>query len=260
MPTNSDYVSEQRSTSANVPRDEELPPNAIDMERVNEVVMDMLSSTTVAMRNANTGTVKRQLIPIYLKMDNDLSSAGEAVACRAGCSHCCYYHVAITAVEALVLVEHLNGLPAAKRDRLKEKVHETAEQVRPISQADYMHTNIPCAFLEDNHCSVYEARPVACRGFHSVDVEPCRVAFDDPYSTAPMTFAPDRQAVNEAYKNVMLAAQHNAGCDATTYEMHTAVAEALINSSVVKRWKNGKVAFTTVADRISIQDRISRNK
>ena len=258
MSNERDDASNRWATPARAPRNEELPPNAIDLDRVNDVVLNALPSATAAMRNANTGTIKRQLIPIYLRMDNELASAGEEVACRAGCSYCCYYHVAVTAVEALALAEHLQGLPQTKRDHLTRKLHETAQRVAPLSEAEYIHTNIPCAFLEEGRCSVYEARPVACRGFNSVSVDPCRVAFEDPHSTDPMTFAPDRQAVNEAYKSVMLAAQHRAGCDATTYEMHTAVAEALTNSSAMKRWKKGKVAFTTVADRTSLQERLER--
>jgi Fe-S-cluster containining protein len=246
-----------RNDTSAMPRDAEGASNFVELKRIDEVIKGSLPAAIRALQNASSGTVKRQLIPIYLKMDNDLSSAGEAVACRAGCSYCCYYHVAVTAAEALALAEHLRGLSTPQQEHLTRKLYETAKQVAPLSQAEYIHTNIPCAFLDNDRCSVYDARPVACRGFHSVNVDPCRAAFENPQSLEPMTFAPDRQAVNEAYKNVMLIAQHQTGCDTTMYEMHTAITEALTNGSSVKRWKKGKVAFPTVADRVSLEERMS---
>lgn len=228
----------------------------LDVSRAEQVINGTLAMATEAVQKAKPGTVKRQLIPIYLKMDKELVLAGEPVDCRAGCSYCCYYHVYVSAVEVLALAEHVRSLPPPTRDRLINKVCETAKQVAPLSEPEYSRTNVPCAFLEDGRCSVYSVRPVACRGFHSINVETCKRAYEDPKSEVPMTVAPDRQAVNEGYKYLVVMAQHNAGRDATTYEMHGAVAEALINPTSIKRWKVGKVAFPDINDQISIEERM----
>lgn len=228
----------------------------LDVRKAEQVIEGTLAMATDAVKSAKPGTVKRKLIPIFQKMDKELSATNEMVDCRAGCHYCCHYHVAITAVEALVLAEHVHSLPLATRNRLVSKVCETAERVAPLSEDQYQRVNIPCAFLEEGRCSVYAVRPVACRGFHSVNVDMCKRAFDHPETSVPLTVAAGRNAVNEGYKYLVVMAQHHAGRDATTYEMHGAVAEALTNPTATKRWKVGKAAFPSVQDQISIEERM----
>src|SRR5262249_34824988 len=51
------------------------------------------------------------------------------------------------------------------------------------SQREIQH---PCPFLEGDRagswgrCSVYEVRPLACRGYHSLDLRQCQRLFDHP--------------------------------------------------------------------------------
>ena len=156
-------------------------------------------------------------------------------------------------MEALALADHIRGMEITRRTELSQRVTERAKQVALLSREEYVHTNIACAFLESGRCSVYEVRPAACRGFHSCDVAGCKRDYEDPSSTAPNDCDAAREEVNVAYKNVLLAAQHRQGCDATSYEMHGAVAEALTNPAAFKRWKSAKVAFPSVRDRLSIE-------
>jgi len=123
-----------------------------------------------------------------------------------------------------------------------------------LSQSEYIRTNIPCAFLDAGRRSVYSMRPTACRGFHSRDVDVCKRAFEDPQNVELNQFDPARESVKIGYRNGVLLAQHKAGFDATSYEMHGAVAEALNNRAATKRWKSGKISFPTVKDRTSLKD------
>lgn len=77
---------------------------------------------------------------------------GEVSACRKGCSHCCNMAVGISTYEAHLIGKHIGVAPVN---------HRTDLDGIPGSITGFM--NVPCPFLKNNECSVYEVRPVACR-------------------------------------------------------------------------------------------------
>lgn len=83
------------------------------------------------------------------------------VPCRKGCNQCCHISVAIFEPEARILAA-ASGRTMTKVER---GLQESAEALTE-SQAKYY--GVPCPFLKDGECSVYEARPMACRAHHSL--------------------------------------------------------------------------------------------
>ncbi|SAL66189.1 Flagellin N-methylase [Caballeronia cordobensis] len=224
--------------------------------RVRALIASEISGCTTAFAEATNRTIRSEVVRVYRRMDEELSGSGGKVDCGPGCDYCCYYHVMVTGAEVLALADYINALPIERRKRLTDRVNSTAMHVAPLSSAEYIRTNIQCALLENGRCAAYEIRPSACRGFHSSNVKGCKAAFDHPTLSHPHALDPGRQVASIGYKEVFLIAQHNAGCDATTYEMHTSLAEALNNSSSFKRWRRGKTAFPKVRDRLTINERI----
>lgn len=110
-----------------------------------------------------------------------------SISCGAGCASCCNQIIPSSDHEALHLLDVLATLPNDHRKRVRERfdlgltklekagllrgmvdflttrVHEMKEY-RAVQQL-YHEQNIPCPFLEDGACSVYEHRPVACRQY-----------------------------------------------------------------------------------------------
>ncbi|HYQ44181.1 MAG TPA: YkgJ family cysteine cluster protein [Polyangiaceae bacterium] len=108
-----------------------------------------------------------------------------AVACRAGCDHCCYQPVGLTPPEALAIAAHLRQSLAPEElvllaARLSERVRET----RGLSSAERFSPEHPCPFLERGQCSIYEVRPLSCRGMNSLDAEECKTRLRDPVARA----------------------------------------------------------------------------
>src|SRR5262249_29299285 len=46
--------------------------------------------------------------------------------------------------------------------------------------------SVPCPFLCDERCSIYDVRPLTCRGYNSTSVEACRTAHDDTNVLVPI--------------------------------------------------------------------------
>jgi hypothetical protein len=90
-------------------------------------------------------------------------------ACVAGCSFCCHVHVEATEPEILAVAAHLHGTrsPAAI-EGLRERLSAQVQRVAALSDEERWAARIPCALLGgDGRCTVYPARPLRCRAFHS---------------------------------------------------------------------------------------------
>lgn len=116
-----------------------------------------------------------------------LARAGEggAVACKAGCAHCCYQVVAVTAAEAFAIFEHLQrSRSAPELELLRAHVAELYQRTHARTSSERFSPEFPCVFLEGGSCSIYEARPLACRGANSLDAAECETRLRDPAARA----------------------------------------------------------------------------
>jgi hypothetical protein len=105
-----------------------------------------------------------------------------AVACKAGCDHCCYQVVGATPPEVLAIVHHLRQTRSSEElERLREHVATLFERAHGLSSNERFSPEHPCAFLkEGGSCSIYEVRPLACRGMNSLDAVECATRLRDP--------------------------------------------------------------------------------
>jgi Fe-S-cluster containining protein len=126
---------------------------------------------------ARVATLARRLMKSTSELVATLLSAAPdgAVACQPGCDHCCHQIVGVSPAEALAIVEHLRQTRSASElDALALHVAALWERARERSAAERISPEHPCAFLERGRCSIYDARPLACRSVHSLDAEECR--------------------------------------------------------------------------------------
>ena len=111
---------------------------------------------------------------------------GHVVSCRMGCAACCRMLVPLSPPEAFSLVDYIEQLPHERREAIERRLAATKtdlaaqglldrlqavaeaetpitdEELEPINRA-YYRLRHPCPFLENEMCSIYEARPAACR-------------------------------------------------------------------------------------------------
>ena len=114
-------------------------------------------------------------------IDGALSLAGEQpLACHAGCAHCCYQAVGVSVPEVLAIYWHLKETSSAQsfESRL-DRVRQADTKTRGLSDAERLSPEYPCPFLDDERCSIYEVRPLACRGKNSLDAEACKSSLHD---------------------------------------------------------------------------------
>ncbi|SDL46489.1 Putative zinc-or iron-chelating domain-containing protein [Maridesulfovibrio ferrireducens] len=97
------------------------------------------------------------------------------VACREGCSYCCFSHITLVPQEAFNIALYLaEKLDASDFEKIVEVCVEGAEGFDSAGLHEFtMKYFRPCPFLKDNKCSIYEVRPIACRNWISHDLGPC---------------------------------------------------------------------------------------
>jgi uncharacterized protein len=104
------------------------------------------------------------------------------VACCKGCSSCCHtMRLLANGLEVVRLTQYLQATrtPAEIEILLAQlKAYDSEVVIRPDGTPAPQ--RIGCVFLEDDACSVYPARPAACRSFHSLDLSKCLARFADP--------------------------------------------------------------------------------
>jgi Fe-S-cluster containining protein len=135
------------------------------------------------------------LLPVLLAFDDAICGAvaqiaeeqGMKISCGPRCGACCRQIVPISETEALYLAGVVESMPperqAAVRERFRQALEALGDPVLSglrdtsrLSSFDarreagmaYFGRGVPCPFLEDESCSIYEHRPMSCREYFVV--------------------------------------------------------------------------------------------
>jgi Fe-S-cluster containining protein len=81
------------------------------------------------------------------------------MACREGCSRCCHTNITVFLSEATEIVTWFKAQSQETQDLLRQKWGQP-QNAGPDASGKLQQ---PCAFLHDNRCSIYDARPTICR-------------------------------------------------------------------------------------------------
>ena len=175
--------------------------------------------------------------------DSAPAAARAAVACRAGCGTCCHVPVGVQAHEVLLAAEYIQTRysPAELEAVLAAlAAHRAAFAGRTMDERAAL--KIPCALLRDGSCTIYEARPEACRSHHSRNLAGCRSNLESGLDIVDVLIPEIRGRMFA----VMLAIDQGvaeAGFDDEAYDFGSALHEALTSSLCAVRWMQRQPAF-----------------
>lgn len=160
-----------------------------------EVALNTPAGRVTAVLDVAIGFVPvTSIVPVARRLGEDMlkleearvREQGEPVSCQMGCAACCRMLVPLSPPEAFALRDYVAGLPAERQDRIRSRIDEIDqrlishglasslreiaetveaipdEELDPVNRAYYA-LRLPCPFLENEICSIYEARPAACR-------------------------------------------------------------------------------------------------
>lgn len=149
-------------------------------------------------------------------------------ACAAGCSYCCHVNADATRGEVRAVAEHVRATRTS--DELSSFVKALTARVQIVSTMtddERWRAKIPCALLGvDGRCTVYDARPLRCRAFHSNSADVCREAFTGPIEPEPDTNPVLDRACDQAEAGYHRALEEH-GISAAPVTLEAALLEAL---------------------------------
>lgn len=123
----------------------------------------------------STDALQREEIPRFAPA-NKLAE----IQCGAGCAWCCMQPVQVSILSAIAVAAYLKreGQGAEVVSRLADYVSLLEPYENRRDRLKECHE--PCPFLHSQGtCTVYPARPVLCRAFHSTDVACCRAVVQE---------------------------------------------------------------------------------
>jgi uncharacterized protein len=111
-----------------------------------------------------------------------------ALQCREGCAYCCCKPgVLVTVPELLRVLSAVDErFDADARTQLGSRAERYVKQIEGRHFNDAFDESVPCPLLVDSRCSVYDVRPLVCRGYNSTSVEACRAAHGDARQLIPI--------------------------------------------------------------------------
>ncbi len=205
-------------------------PDARD--QVRRVLESGLDPVIVAER---VGANVDALVAHWLAHDD---SGDARPACARGCSHCCHQRVEVTAAEVFLLARALRARPDTGRDA---RVAKTAMAVEGLDGPAYHREQVRCALLgEDGACTVYAARPIACRRHHSTDAAVCAAVHEDPALDVRIPMAHSLKWNVSSLVLGWLEGSAHAGRPPHHYELHGALRIALREADAESRFVAGE--------------------
>lgn len=203
------------------------------------------SSSQLATKNDAMVALKKS----YERYDNLIAKAIDGSttkpACKVGCAFCCHYKVEVRAHEMLLIRDYMDKtFTAEKIQTVLEEARANTAIIRSITPEQHLTTNLKCALLQDNQCSIYPVRPFRCRNFHSTDADACEQSHNDPHNMEIATgMIEDVAMYADAHTQGFEAAVTQAGRDARIYDFNTALIDVFTEANVLKRYKAGKKTF-----------------
>jgi len=111
------------------------------------------------------------------------NNVDEVSQCGEGCSYCCHLIISISIFDAVNIAKGIEKLKDNERAicRAKAKINIQVND-KAKTDGDRWKERLPCPFLKENKCSVYNHRPIGCRATISQNRDSCISQFKDSNS------------------------------------------------------------------------------
>jgi Fe-S-cluster containining protein len=195
--------------------------------------------------------VQRALENSQQRHDARIAAAPDVgtLACRAGCTWCCYFSVDVRAVEVFNILDFVERtFTIEAKTRVYAEVRANSTALRNLGESERMQRNVKCPFLSEGRCSIYTVRPQACRNYHATDVAGCQKSYEDPENLdIDPDFAPWVYQAGTAHVDAFSTAMRDAGYDVRAYELNCAVDAARSELAARDRFEFGLLPFTSLS-------------
>ncbi|MFP3867581.1 MAG: YkgJ family cysteine cluster protein [Desulfobacteraceae bacterium] len=215
--------------------------------------------TLEIMRNGQPRTMVLELAPqahrlagqIISRVEKELGGVLPPVACKAGCSYCCYHQIFISPPEAFLIGDYLRRkFTDQDRRMLAVKVKKNMQLLegKDLEAIVRSRPQLECIFLQNNRCSLYEVRPMGCRAWSSRRAEQCKIGLETGDPLAGIGSYIHRQKLSVAIHTGLLQGTQEMGLESGYMGLAHAVNILLHEDldNLTARWLNGEEVFSSI--------------
>lgn len=223
-------------------------------EPIEAMARQLFSLLETAKKN---GSVDEPIKFLQSKINMSLENVEtKQLACKKGCSHCCYIWVSATAPEILYVSKIVKRMGPKTIEKIRE-AHTLTKDFNFETRHKYPN---PCPLLENDVCSIYNSRPSACRYAASGNAEICSRAYHN-LSEESIPIPTTHIRGSKAYSLALAIALKKAGFSYHAYEFNSALVRAIDTNNAQQAWLSGEDVFSGImTESIDIfSDKTARN-
>ncbi len=175
-----------------------------------------------------------------------LESLPEPLDCKPGCHYCCYNLPMVTPPEALLIGYHVDQtFTDQQKETLNTRIQKILKKIagKPSDEIFMMRHELPCIFLKERMCLIYEVRPAVCRTCTSTRAEHCKMIFETINHRARLRCY---QQVRETFDTVhsrLVNQCREMGCQADPLYLAEATRDYFNHPMPIKAWLQGEIVF-----------------
>jgi hypothetical protein len=175
----------------------------------------------------------------------DTGVLSSELACKAGCSYCCYFKVEVRAHELFLIKRYLKNTPLHHDINIFLKsARSNSESIRTLSRTEHFGTNFKCPFLMKTDVGYIRFAPMPAEIFMRTNPYNCKLSYENPTNLSiPDSFIPELHSVGSGHKSGYEKALEKRGFDMRVYDMNTAFIELYAEDSSRKSYLKGKRSF-----------------
>jgi hypothetical protein len=177
------------------------------------------------------------------RKDPEFGRRWAEIECRKGCAFCCHLNVTATALEAIHIAAVLR---MGSRADLEHSVLTASDAHSGLDPASRLMRKSPCPLLVLGACSIYPARPIACRTLVSLSARACERHFNAAGDPGPNPSLITPRVIGSAFLTGEIAAMQDLGLAGHLVELTAALALLLRSPTALARWISGEDIFAPV--------------
>ena len=177
-----------------------------------------------------------------------LESLLEPLDCKPGCHYCCYNLPMVTPPEALFIGHYLDQTFTDKQKQtLNQKIQKIRKKIvgKRSDEIFMMRHELPCIFLEESMCLIYEVRPVICRTCSSTSAAHCKMIFDNRNHRARLRTYPQMYGILQTIHSRLTEFCREKGCQSDSLRLSEAIEDYFKHPNAIDTWFQGEIIFQT---------------
>jgi len=171
------------------------------------------------------------------------SNQSPAVACGPGCSYCCHSQIHVLPIEALLILSFLSECFSREQmlllmGRIDQRLQRTRK--KSLDSLFSIKDELPCIFLENGICSIYQVRPFICRAWNSMDSSLCKKIFNSGKFDDEIETSSARNFIFESSRSLFADFGRQLKLETVPFEITQAIFNCLTANSPLSLWLSGQ--------------------